>query len=445
MTATAPLLGAEVSAAAVAPAAAPRVLLFDPFCFTPWYTAELALALRGAGLTVDLLSAAFAREPDFFGRLGLRPDAGPVQLSPTLHWAPPLCRRVVRTAEVLLHYRALARRFRQRLDQEPAVLHLQQTPLVQRGLPADRALINAARAAGVPVVHTVHNVLPHDSGDRLQEAYRALYRQVDHLICHSESAADAVAALSGVGRDRISVIPHGPLFAPRQRTSQADLDTARERLGLPRGRFVVLFQGILAPYKGLDVLLDAWTICLERCRRDGVAMPLLLVAGSGPDKLVAETRARCAPLGDGVRADLRYLPTAELPQYFAASNVLVYPYRKITTSGALLSGLSYDKPIVSSDLPAFAELLTHGENALLVPPGDAAALASALFTLARDYAAAQHRTGNTSGVAMRHTTLARLAAQAQRNRARCTSWTAIGERTAALYRQLSDAPLRREM
>lgn len=413
-------------------AAAGNVWLCDPFCFTPWYTAELALALSRAGIVVDLRSAEFTREPGYFSGLGLHPHAGPLQLSSHLRRAPALCTRALRTAEVLLHYRALAWAMRRRAV-APAVLHLQQTPLLSHGHRADLRLIAEARACGVPVVHTVHNVLPHDSGDRRRSIYGELYRAADHLICHSADAAHAVAELAGVPMDRISVIPHGPLFAPRTLHTQADLRAARETLGLPLHRFIVLCQGILAPYKGLDVLLDAWSLCLDHCRRQGIPLPLLVVAGSGPAKLVAEVRARVLPLSDSVRADLAYLPTAQLPRYFAAANTFVYPYRRITTSGALLSGLSYHKPIVASDLPAFAGYLAHRENALLTPPGDAASLAESLFTLARDYAA--HQAAGFS--APNGSTLARLAAGARRNDARCTSWTEIGERTAALYRQLT--------
>ena len=69
---------------------------------------------------------------------------------------------------------------------------------------------------------------------------------------------------------------------------------------------------------------------------------------------------------------------------YRAADVVVYPYRAITTSGALATGLALGKTIVVSDLPVFRELLTHRENALLVDPEDSVELVGALIELAQD-------------------------------------------------------------
>ena len=71
----------------------------------------------------------------------------------------------------------------------------------------------------------------------------------------------------------------------------------------------------------------------------------------------------------------------ELVALYRASNVVVYPYRAITTSGALATGLALGKAIVASDLPVFRELLTNGENAFLVDPQNPDELAAALVEL----------------------------------------------------------------
>jgi glycosyltransferase involved in cell wall biosynthesis len=63
---------------------------------------------------------------------------------------------------------------------------------------------------------------------------------------------------------------------------------------------------------------------------------------------------------------------------------VVYPYRAITTSGALATGLALGKTIVASDLPVFRELLTDRQNALLVDPNNSTELAAALIKLSSD-------------------------------------------------------------
>jgi len=85
-----------------------------------------------------------------------------------------------------------------------------------------------------------------------------------------------------------------------------------------------------------------------------------------------------------VRLELRFVSVQELTDFYRAADVLVYPYREITTSGALLTGAVYGKPIVATALPAFEQILRHGETALLVHYGDVGALASALLRLIGD-------------------------------------------------------------
>ena len=65
---------------------------------------------------------------------------------------------------------------------------------------------------------------------------------------------------------------------------------------------------------------------------------------------------------------------------YHSADVVVYPYRAITTSGALATGLAFGKTILATDLPVFRELLVDGVSASLVTP-DKDALAKALLAL----------------------------------------------------------------
>jgi len=85
-----------------------------------------------------------------------------------------------------------------------------------------------------------------------------------------------------------------------------------------------------------------------------------------------------------VKLHFRYVTSEELVALYRAADVVVYPFRAITTSGSLASGLAMGKAIVASDLPVFRELLTDRENGLLVAPQDCDALADALLELVQD-------------------------------------------------------------
>ncbi len=391
-----------------------KVWMLDQFCFTPWYTAALAEALKRHGLSIRLVCSNFSREPHYFRSRGLSLEPGPLNRSATLPSPGAPC-RLLRLAEALFNTRALQHTLK---TKPPHVLHFQQTPLLSKGLRSDFALVASAHRAGVPIVHTVHNLVPHDTGHRLHSIYAEFYTAVDHLICHSTSTAEQLRAEFRVPADRVTVIPHGPLFASGV---HIPVNSARERLGLPFNRRIFLFQGIFAPYKGLDTLLRAWKICIGQWQARGDLPPLLLIAGSGPSALELEVLRVSAVAGPSIRADLAYIPTERLPQYYAAADILVYPYRQITTSGALLTGLSYCKPILASWLPAFGEYLNDGDNARLVEPDSPRSLAHAIQALAREGAGTLYE---------------QLGPGAARNRERYTSWDAIAEQTLALYGNL---------
>ena len=107
---------------------------------------------------------------------------------------------------------------------------------------------------------------------------------------------------------------------------------------------VVLCFGLLKPYKGIDVLLEAfrgiegselWIVGLPR-------MPL------GPLEALAE---RCVAR---VRFVPKFITDPEIPAYFRRADLVVLPYREIEQSGVLYTALAFGKPIVASDVGGFS-------------------------------------------------------------------------------------------
>jgi glycosyltransferase involved in cell wall biosynthesis len=173
------------------------------------------------------------------------------------------------------------------------------------------------------------------------------------------------------------VIPHGPFFydLPEAGPEQTPQDSEEEPDGV-----LVLWQGIIFPYKGVDLLLSAW----QRVEAQG-GNCRLVIAGTGTPELLEQIREQMKSLGlKRVQLHLRFISARELVALYRAADVVVYPYRAITTSGALATGLALGKTIVASDLPVFRELLTNRVNALLVDPEDSVGLAGALIELAQD-------------------------------------------------------------
>jgi glycosyltransferase involved in cell wall biosynthesis len=200
---------------------------------------------------------------------------------------------------------------------------------------------------------------------------------VDAIICHSDHVEARLQAEFSVPGDKISVIPHGPFFYDIP--PSGDGDTLRS-FELEADGALVLWQGIIFPYKGIDLLLRSW----KQVEGD-VGDAYLVIAGTGAPEFLDQIRAQVKDLDlKRVKMHFRFISTEELVALYRAASVVVYPYRAITTSGALATGLALGKAIVASDLPVFRELLTDGENALLVDPQNSAALAGALVEITQN-------------------------------------------------------------
>ena len=222
-----------------------------------------------------------------------------------------------------------------------------------------------------PAVAVVHNLVDHDAGIRQRLAARVVLGRCQAFFTHAEAmASDLAAAHPGVPS---AVFPH-PRFDYGELPPRAD---ARAALDLPQDRRVALFMGLIRPYKGVDVLIDAaallppgndWTV---------------VVAGEPWGELgsVLETRVRKLGLQDRVRLRLGWVAEEEVPQLLAAADVVVLPFRAGSQSGVAATALGYGLPVLSTAIGGLPEVIRHGVNGLLVQPGSADELAEALTSL----------------------------------------------------------------
>jgi glycosyltransferase involved in cell wall biosynthesis len=81
---------------------------------------------------------------------------------------------------------------------------------------------------------------------------------------------------------------------------------------------------------------------------------------------------------------LRYVPDSEVPIYFHAADVVALPYQRVYQSGVLLMAQAFGRPVVASAVGGLAEVIREGRTGWLVPPGDHAALGSALRRVLAD-------------------------------------------------------------
>ncbi len=362
-----------------------RVQLVDPSAYTPPYDHALAEALAARGAEVELVTSRFAHgdvaAAEGYRRLELFYRRASRARDPRLRRALKLAEHV----PDMLAYRRHAR--------SADVVHFQWLPVQH----ADGLLLPRGR----PLVITAHDVLPREPRPGQRRAQRRLYARFDAVVVHSEHGRGRLERELGVDPERVHVIPHGVL---RHLAALRPLPPAGG-LPDPGGKPVVLCFGLIRPYKGIDVLLEAWR---------GIEDAELWVVGMPRMEIGAIEAAAPA----GVRFVPRFVAEAELGAWFRAADLVVLPYREADQSGVLFTALAFGKPLLLSDAGGFPEIEPTGA-ARIVPAGDAGALHRALVELLGDPAA-----------------LARLAAGAARAGEGEYSWDSIAGRTLALYERL---------
>ena len=351
----------------------PSVFMMDLWAIVPYYTAYLSKALLKENVNLTVGSISYYLDPDCFTGRGIKVDPGLLDVVGKFR-LPRLPRRALKLPEAILNLCALTVRF---LVSRPDVIHVQYLPMLKWRVPLDFWFLEFCRKRGSKIILTVHDLLPHDTGDVYTRTFDQLYRMVDGIICHSDHVKMRLGLEFSVPEEKVAVIPHGPFFYDLPQTG---LKNTLQSFAVEPGEILVLWQGIIFPYKGIDLLLRAWEQ-VEAQSEDAC----LVIAGTGAPEFLEQIRGQVNELGlKRVKSHFRFISTEELVALYRAADVVVYPYRAITTSGALATGLALGKAVIASDLPVFRELLIDGENALLVDPQDSDELACALIKLIQD-------------------------------------------------------------
>ncbi len=212
------------------------------------------------------------------------------------------------------------------------------------------------------------NVIPHEArpGDRIFTRY--FIGSVEGAVAMSDSVAD--------DWQRLTYKPVLRLFHPLYTHYGEKVPRAQacQVLGLdPRLRYL-LFFGLIRPYKGLDLLLQAWQS--EKLQRRPEVR--LLIAGE-----LYEPYAKYEPLlthpavRDRVIFREGFVPEEAVRYYFSAADVLVLPYLSATQSGITQIALHFEVPMIATRVGGLPEVVHEGQTGLLCAP-DPIALAETL-------------------------------------------------------------------
>jgi glycosyltransferase involved in cell wall biosynthesis len=387
-----------------------KVAVIDPSLFTLPYDQHLCAGLQATGVDVTLC-----------GRAIRRGEA----LAPHAYLFAPRCypwteaggaaprgrvRALLKAAEHVITAVQLARWLQPRFD----VLHFQWSPL-----PLVDAWHWRRLARARTLLFTVHDTTPFldrptSRGQKI--GWRRLLDVAHGLIVHTESSRRDLERL-GVDPRRIDVIPHGPLYPVGGPAAEAAGTAANPR----GGRRTLLVFGEIKPYKGIDVLLRA----LARVAPEVASGWRLVVAGR-PRCDLAPLRALAAQSRVPVEWRLGFVPDPELTALIRAADTVVFPYRRVDASGALMLALPLGAAVVATRVGVFREMLVDGVTAVLAAPDNETSLARALERAMRD-----------DGLR------ARLRESVREQVRGLWSWSAIARAHVAAYRRHQNPWLRR--
>jgi glycosyltransferase involved in cell wall biosynthesis len=206
---------------------------------------------------------------------------------------------------------------------------------------------------------------------------RALAPYTDIALAVSASTAEFVTRARLVPPARTRVVYLGvPLDEFSKPRTDADVAEARRALGVPPGAFAIGTVTRLMPSKGNQYLVEA-----TRRVIDSLPDARVYIVGEGELQPALESQAAQLQLGDrlvfcGFRRDVA--------EALSAFDMVVFPSLWEGTPLTVLEALAMGKPIVSTDADGLQDVLTNGQDAVMVPRRDAAALAEAIVAMARD-------------------------------------------------------------
>jgi glycosyltransferase involved in cell wall biosynthesis len=376
-----------------------RIAMIDPSLFTLPYDLKLIAGLEGQGHEVMFYGKPIPEEETVAAGTGIAVRPHFYRAMST--WGfDRLPKSLSKAVKGLCHLGAMQRLVQALRLEKPDIIHFQWLPLPV----VDRRFLNALREIA-PLIVTAHDSAPfNDSpGAAIQQmGARAVFGRFDRVIVHTEQSRRRLAGY-GVALRNIARIDHGFLNDDQPVAPPKEI-----RPGAPV-RFVLF--GKLKPYKGADILIEA----AKRLPADVAASCEVLIVGKPYIDTASLVQAAAGAVAD-ITFDFRFVPENEMAGVLLAADVLVFPYREIEVSGVLMAALRLSRPMLASDIGGFAELLSDGKNALLVPAGDVDALAEAMARLIRDQALR-----------------ARLAGGMTETVASIPSWDEIGRLTTEVY------------
>jgi glycosyltransferase involved in cell wall biosynthesis len=313
------------------------------------YALGLAEALTSKGILLDFIGSDDLNVPELTNNsqvnfLNLRGDQTPE--------AGPLAKAV----RVLNYYLKLIRYTR---TAKPKLFHILWNNKFQL---FDRTVLMLYyKLLGKKIAFTAHNVNAgkRDANDSWLNriSLKIQYHLSDHIFVHAEKMKSELVSAFDVSEGKISVIPFGiNNTVPNTSLSTA---AAKQILGIRSSDKAMLFFGNIAPYKGLEYLIGAFS---ELIKTDQSYRLIVVGKPKGSNRYWNQIKQA-------------YIPDEQTELYFKAADLLVLPYAHVFQSGVLFLGYSFGLPAIAADVGPLREEIIEGKTGFVFRPRDSSDLA----------------------------------------------------------------------
>jgi D-inositol-3-phosphate glycosyltransferase len=240
-------------------------------------------------------------------------------------------------------------------------------------------LLSYYKLLGKTIVLTAHNVNAgkRDSKDSWLNrlSLKSEYGLSDHIFVHTEKMKGELISEFNISPGKVTVVPFGiNNTVPNTKLSTME---AKGRLGLSNRNKTMLFFGNIAPYKGLEYLVTAFSIVANKDENYRLIIVGKPKGGWTYWNQIQNSIKRSEFCGRVIQ-EIEYVPDEQTELYFKAADVSILPYKHIFQSGVLFLGYSFGLPAIAADVGSLREEIIENKTGFVFKPRDPVDLARAI-------------------------------------------------------------------
>lgn len=214
----------------------------------------------------------------------------------------------------------------------------------------------------------IHNAIPHEQSKLDRWFGKSFFKSCDAFVTMSSTVANDIKRIIK-SKDFPILEREHPIY--NHYSNDISKEDARSSLSISTDKKVLLFFGFIRPYKGLDLLLEAFNFLSDDYF-------LLIVGECYKDLDIYKSLISSSNNRNNILANFDYVKDSEVSTYFAAADVLILPYRSATQSGVLATAYQFDKPIIATPVGGIRESILKAKTGLLASEVNSSVLYQAI-------------------------------------------------------------------